>query len=347
MDPEPTPFELVTALRAGDGQARGVLEAWCGEPITRLVMAVADRHGLASGPAEMLTRRGLRWLEMYLRARDTSLYEGLGRQTFVISLLLATYRWLDPLDPNRCEPLSLSPSEPHFDAYEVRSYTRPLDWVGGDWWDHDVVPGKVLWVIIGDVTGHGYPAFLLAAGLPHLWRAKAMAELRVTIQEPRALLGAVGRELEAVLPDDLFVEAVLGRFAASGDAVLAAAGGCRPILRRSQADLPEFYSLSGCLLGLEIGDRDQRSWSLEDGDELLLATDGLFDQPSHDQERLGKQLAELCRQQLTSRPDLHGAVLEVLGRVLEENAQHDDITVITLRRHGVPSSAPRTSDARV
>jgi hypothetical protein len=345
MNPDPTPFELVTALHSSEGRARAVLEAWCGPAITRLVAAVADRLGPAAGPPEMLQRRALRWLEMYLRARDPSMYHGLGRQAFVISLMLATFRWLDPFDPNRSEVLSLSQGETDFDNYDVRSYIRPLDRVGGDWWDHDVEPGRVLWVILGDVTGHGYAAYLLAAGLPHLWRARTITELRARIQEPRELLGALGRELESVLPDDLFVEAVLGRFTTSGEAVLASAGGSRPILRRARADRPEFHSLAGCLLGLELGERDQCSWSLDDGDELLLATDGLFDQPTRDQERLGKRLAECCRDQLASGRDLHGAVLEVLGQVLEEHAQHDDITVITLRRHCVPSLAQGIRDA--
>jgi len=345
MNPDPTPFELVTALCLADGQARALLEAWCREPITRLVATVADRLGPETGDPEKLTGRALRWLEMYLRAHDHSVYQSVGRRTFVISLILAANRWLDPLDPNRYESLALAHGEHDFDAYKLRSYTRPLDRVGGDWWDHDVDPGRVLWVIIGDVTGHGYPAYLLAAGLPHLWRTKAIANLRARMQEPRALLGALGREVEAVLPDDVFVEAVLGRFASSGEVVLAAAGGARPILRRSQAELPEFHSLSGCLLGLELGDRDQCSWSLDDGDELLMATDGLFDQPLSDRERVGKRLAGDCQQRLAAGHDLHGAVLDVLSQVLEENAQHDDITVITLRRHCVPSLAQRTSDA--
>src|SRR5262249_48719725 len=95
----------------------------------------------------------------------------------------------------------------------------------------------------------------------------------------------------------------------------------------------------------ELGERDQCSWSLDPGDELLLATDGLFDQPASAERRLGKRLAELCRGELGAGRDLHAAVLEVVGRVLGEQAQHDDITVITLRHQGVPSLAPRTSDA--
>jgi Stage II sporulation protein E (SpoIIE) len=345
MNSDPNPFELVTALRSADGQARAILDAWCGESITQLVAMVADRLGSSSGDPKMLTRRALRWLEMYLRARDPSVYQNLGRRTFVIGLMLATYRWLDPPAPNQFDALSLSQSAPEFEAYMVRSYTQPMERVGGDWWDHDVDPGRVLWVIIGDVTGHGYPAYLLAAGLPHLWRAKAIALLRAEMQEPRELLGALGRDLEQVLPDDLFVEAVLGRFTSAGEAVLAAAGGSHPILRRSKASHPEFHTLSGCLLGLEVGSRDQCSWSLDNGDELLLATDGLFDQPSSAQERLGKRLAERCEEQLVSGRDLHGAVLEILRRVLEANVQHDDITVITLRRNCRPTFGQRASDA--
>jgi serine phosphatase RsbU (regulator of sigma subunit) len=282
---------------------------------------------------------------MVLRARDPAVYEGIGQKTFLLSLMVAAYRWLDPLDRNQSEALALFQAEPEFAAFKVRSYSRPLERVGGDWWDHDSQPGRVLWVILGDVTGHGYPAYLLAAGLPQLWRSTTIKELRASTHEPRELLGALGRELEAVLPDDLFVEAVLGRFGASGEAVLAAAGGCRPILRRSKTDVPELHSLSGCLLGLELGDRDQCSWMLDDGDEVMLATDGLFDQPCGAQDRLGKRLAELCGAQLASGRDLHAAALDVLCRILEENAQHDDITVITLRRHGDFSVAPRTSDA--
>lgn len=345
MTSQPTPFELVTALRTSDGGARTVLEAWCAESIARLVATVAERLGPTSGDPAMLTRRAMRWVEMYLRARDPFVYQGLGRKTFLISLMVAAYRWLDPIDPNGREARPMSPGEPDSDVYDVRVYTRPLERVGGDWWDHDFEQGGVLWIVVGDVTGHGYPAYLLAAGLPHLWRASAIAELRATTQEPRELLSALGRELEMVLPDDLFVEAILGRFASTGEAVVAAAGGFHPILRRSKVDLLEFPSLSGCFLGLELGGRDQCAWSLDDGDELLLATDGLFDQPCGAEERLGKELSSRCRQQLASSRALHEAILAVLGEVLGQQPQHDDITVVTLRRCSVASATSRRGDA--
>jgi hypothetical protein len=345
MSSDPNPFELVTALRSPGSEARAVLRAWCQESIRRLVAAVASRLATGGADVETLTTRALRWLELYLRARDPAAYQGLGRDTFVLSLLLAAYRCLDPVERHRQEALSLGGSEPECDTYKIRSYSRPLEQSGGDWWDHDAERGRMLWVIIGDVTGHGYPAYLLAAGLPHLWRAKPIAELRARMQEPRDVLAALGRELEEVLPDDLFVEAALGRFDPFGAVVLAAAGGSRPILRRSRANQAEVLSLSGGFLGLELGERDQCSWTLYDGDELVLATDGLFDQPCGDSERLGTRLAECCAQQLCSGRDLHAAVLEVLGQALVQNAQQDDITVITLLRHRGFSLASSSSDA--
>ncbi len=209
MNSDPTPFELVTNLHSSTPEARAVLKAWCGPPITKLIETVADRLGLERADPERLMHRGLRWLEMYL-THAIPLYQGLGRRTFLFSIMLAATRWLDPLDTNPSEALALSHCEPTFDTYEVRSYLRPLDPIGGDWWDHDADPGSALWIIVGDVTGHGYAAYLLAAGLPHLWRARAIAEIRAAKQDPLALLGALGCELEAVLPDDIFVEAVLG-----------------------------------------------------------------------------------------------------------------------------------------
>jgi serine phosphatase RsbU (regulator of sigma subunit) len=157
------------------------------------------------------------------------------------------------------------------------------------------------------------------------------------------VLGTLGVELQSVLPDETFVEAVVGRFCSSGEVFLAAAGSCLPILRRSGICRAEFHALGGCLLGLEIGGRDQCSWTLDPGDELLLATDGLFDQPCGDQ-RLQARLPECVGNRLTDGRGLHGAVIEVLGEVLCSIPQHDDITIVTLRRRE-RLQVPREGDA--
>jgi Stage II sporulation protein E (SpoIIE) len=332
MNTDVTPFHLVTAIHSGDDQALQVLEHWCGQPIAALTARVADRVGHAGGHPTLLTSRALRWLVMYLRNRDPASYKTLRRETFVKSLVLATYRWLDlpwtdrPATPRSC------PSEPAPDAYKLRSYMHPLEALGGDCWCQDGGRGNPLWVIVADVTGHGYAAYLLAAGLPHLWRSRPIVELRARAKEPGEVLNALGAELESVLPDETFVEAVLGRFGLTGEALLAAAGSSLPVLRRSRIDRTEFHSLGGPLLGLEIGSRDQRSWTLDPGDELLLATDGLFDQPCGDERRLKVRLPDCLGTHLSEGRDLHEAMIEVLGEALCAASQHNDITMVTLRR---------------
>jgi hypothetical protein len=346
MTNELSPFQLVTAIHAGDDQARTVLEKWCQRPIAALITRIGERIGHASGHPDLLTSRALRWLLMYLRNRDPSSYKDLRLETFVKSLVLAVYRWLDPSRTDEPAMPWSRLTEPAPDAYELRSHVQPLEHVGGDCWCQDGGQGSTLWVIVADVTGHGYPAYLLAAGLPHLWRSRPIAELRASANEPRELLGTLGLELELVLPAEIFVEALLGRFSSSGEVLLAAAGGCHPILRRSGICEVEFHRLSGCFLGLEIGGRDQCSWTLDPGDELLLATDGLFDQPCGDQRRLNARLPERVGDRLSAGRDLHDAVIEVLGEALCAAPQQDDITVVTLRRRE-RLQAPGVGDARM
>jgi hypothetical protein len=339
------PIQLVTMVHAGDDQARKILDEWCRPSLAALIAAMSD--GIVPAPvrADVLIERALRWLLMYLRGRDPASYKGIERVTFVRSLVSAAYRGLASSGPFEPVQSRVWPSEAAPDAYQLRTHLQPLEHVGGDWWCQDGGRGGPLWVMIADVTGHGYPAYLLASGLPHLWRMSRIAELRGKVSEPCELLGALGRELESILPDEVFIEAALGRFATSGEVRLSAAGGCRTILRRSGTCLAEFHDLGGFLLGMELGDREQRSWTLWPGDEFLLATDGLFDQPCGVEERLHASLPRCMKDRLSSGSDLHDAVTEVLREALCDFPQHDDITVITLRRsERLPSAGASDAD---
>jgi serine phosphatase RsbU (regulator of sigma subunit) len=209
--------------------------------------------------------------------------------------------------------------------------------VGGDWWSADAPPEEALWIIVADVTGHGYAAHLVAAGLPFLWQARQIVGMRSGGLAPEKLLNALGRELEQVLPDGIFVEAVIGRFTSDGQVCASGAGNCRVAVKRSGERQIYLDDFGGYYLGLELGDREQREWSLDTGDELMLASDGLHEQPCGENARLKTGLTVRVETSLASGRDLHDSVLDALDDALRVCPQCDDITIVTVSLRSAPA----------
>ena len=172
------------------------------------------------------------------------------------------------------------PALPRSLGYESESYSLPYErvgdsWFSGDWFGgHEAADGS-LWILVADITGHGYYAYLLASTLPGVWQ-RCWESAPDT---PAELLAAMHDLLEDCLPDGIYVECTLVRLHPDGEIVVAPAGGSRLLLRRGRQETPLLLKMRGTWLGLiRPSPDDQQTWTLEAGDELLLATDGLFDQ---------------------------------------------------------------------
>jgi hypothetical protein len=351
MPCEPTPSDLIAGLHRGEPGSLTLLKGWCREPIARLVDRLKARHHLGH-EREVLIERTLHWTAMYLRSRDPAEFAGMARDGFVVSLLTRAFKLLTPPDPedaglrprlvtlarhshagqDHAHPIASAP-------YHILSHSRPLDSVGGDW--SDIVEcDDSLWAIAADVTGHGYPAYLVAGGLPHLWEMRSIAALRAQGCPPHELLDALSKVLEPVLPEAVFVEATLARFTAAGRAAFSGAGFCRVALRQSGGDTIGLHHLGGLYLGLGSAQRDHLDWAIHVGDEVMMASDGLFEQPDGDSPpcQLEASLARRTTAHLAAGRTLHDAILAVLEEALRGREQRDDITVITIRyRQGAPT----------
>jgi sigma-B regulation protein RsbU (phosphoserine phosphatase) len=251
--------------------------------------------------------------------------------------MVAAYKMLTPpefgapggpvattLDPLQCP-----------NGYQVLSFRLPCEHVGGDWLGVDHTNGEDLWTIVIDVTSHGYLSYITASGFSCLWESGPIVELRALGRSPREVLGVISQELEQVLPDEVFIEACLGRFTAAGEASVAGAGNCRVILRRAERDDLDMKRIGGHLLGSFWGnDHDQESWNLLAGDELTIASDGLYEQPDLDGHQLVDRIVEHITRCLAPGVLMHNAVLEVLTGAVGDQSQRDDITVLTVLRCG-------------
>lgn len=332
-----SPRELVEALHARAREARAAFGRLLREPISRLMEQFAARHGLEDDLA-LLTLHALHTAEAYVRARPVAGFDGMSWQAFragallhVAKLAFQPYgRANGPGGPAGPAPLPDSPQ------YEGRAYFRPYERVGshrfgGDWFAGQEAPDGALWVLLADITGHGYFAYLLACGLPDVWRrcwAKAPEG------QPADLLTTMHELLSDCLPEGVFVECTLARLAPDGEAVVAPAGGTRLLVRREGEAKAELFQLRGLWLGLGPPSlSDQKACRLGPGDEVLLATDGVFDQLAEQGGVEGLRLEG-------PGGTLFDTVEERLRLALAQGPQMDDLTMVLLRRKGSPAGAP-------
>jgi serine phosphatase RsbU (regulator of sigma subunit) len=204
----------------------------------------------------------------------------------------------------------------------------PLEESSGDVADMMELNGA-LWVLLGDATGHGLLAHAVIDGVRHLWKV-LLAQSHEGI-DPLELFQKVDQRLQDCLPVGMFVEAILIRFSSDPYFTAAVAGYARLVLRRAGSSSVEICRLGSSYLG-PVGEapEEQMNFDFQPGDEVALATDGLFDHPYPD----GTLIDGL--QETLSGAISHVSLYQALVNSLEEAGrlckQEDDVTLITIRK---------------
>jgi hypothetical protein len=338
-----TPEALVQALHNRDEAARSQLWDWLSDPVRRLMQELHTRHGLQHR-VERLTSHALHSSETFLRMRSPADYRSMSISAFIGGLLVHAARQMaQPFGGGRDGKSSAPEPLPQAEGYDCQTFFLPSEkigayWFGGDWYGGRRGADGSLWLIVCDVTGHGYAAYLLANALPVVWR-RCWADGKLENAEPARVLAAMHDLLRECLPEDVYVECTLLRLGPDGKVTVGPAGGTRLLMRKRGQDRLDLLKLRGFWLGLDRPSaEDQHSWSLQEGDELMLGTDGVFDQLA-DYGGPNRDLAQLVAAAL-GRGSLLEAVREVLNRALRSQPQMDDITVVTIRRRGASGARP-------
>lgn len=345
-----TPRELVEALRQQTAGARDRLWETAREPLGRLMAKLIVRLQLKED-RERLTVHALHLSETWLRTRPSREFDRLTWEAFRNAIVVHVARTaLQPFGGQLPSPPSPDAGSgergggpaplPDCNIYHNETFFLPFErlgafWFGGDWYGGRKTADDALWVIVADVTGHGYFAYLLASVLPNIWE-ECWKQAPADVQ-PTGLLKRMHDLLATCLPEGVYAECTLVRLSADGEATVAPAGGTRLLLRRNGCS-PDLLKLRGGWLGLfPPSATDQKSWTLAEGDELLLGTDGAFD---HLTEANGGGLPHGL-----GRPasvNLLADVEGLLRQALQQGPQKDDITLVLLRRR---AGAAQPSDA--
>jgi hypothetical protein len=336
-----TPKDLIEAARSTAVSAPATNCDRLDRP-ARLLGVLRAARGLHHDP-DLVVRNLLHSLAVFLRSRPLS--GSTARAGRPSRLPLGPRRQDGPLEPYGSEPAHRRdrPAQPRrvvgagphplpeCPVYHSETFFLPHEQIGshrfgGDWYVGRHTRDGSLWVMLADVTGHGYYAYLLAASLPHLW---SLCWVGDDPAQPAELLARLHRWLEDSLPEGVYVEATLARLRPDGGVVVAPGGGCRVVVRNAAGEVV-LHKLRGGWLGfMSPSEHDQAAWALAEGDEMLLGTDGLFDQV--DAAHSEPPLTESLRGPNAGRC-LFGAMRRLLDQALRRVPQKDDITVVLLRR---------------
>ncbi|MEM1332726.1 MAG: SpoIIE family protein phosphatase [Actinomycetota bacterium] len=165
-------------------------------------------------------------------------------------------------------------AHPHLDVAAIyRAAAQHVD-IGGDWYDTFAWSDGRYCIVVGDVVGHGVEA---AAAMGRI-RAGTELLLDEAVDDPVAVLDAIERATLGFTITDYLTVAALIIDPATRELAYATAGHPPPLLVRHDGSSARLESArSGPLCGHLSGDRSWASTDVDDGDLVLVYTDGLIE----------------------------------------------------------------------
>ena len=214
-------------------------------------------------------------------------------------------------------------------GWEFAFAFEPAGPVGGDCCDVVTHEGSdEATFLLGDVSGKGIPAAMLAASLQATVRTLAAPGLSVC-----GLVDRANRVVRSASVSRAFATLVCGRVSPGGSLQVCNAGHCPPLLRGggSVREVPPTGLPVGTFLSSAYGVHELR---LGDGDFLVAFSDGLTeardtDGTEYGSERLAAVLASLER---PSARDVVASCLADLHGFTGGRARGDDLSLLVVRR---------------
>ncbi|HJS71254.1 MAG TPA: SpoIIE family protein phosphatase [Acidimicrobiia bacterium] len=239
---------------------------------------------------------------------------------------------------------TLLPKElPSINGWNVDAFYRPARAVGGDFYDFIELDERRLGVVIGDVTDKGVPAALVMATCRSMLRAAALRH-----DSPSEVLADVNDNLVPEIPPAMFVTCLYAIIdTLEGEVVFANAGHNLPYVRTSDGVLE--LRATGMPLGLMPGmPYDERTYRLEEGEVMVLTSDGITEAHSPEGEMYGFSRLMGRVGAKTKGEDMCGALVGDLEKWTGPGAeQEDDITLVVVRRTSSASGSAEAFDSHL
>ncbi len=220
------------------------------------------------------------------------------------------------------------PSHPHF---EVAARNLAARAVAGDFYDIVSLENDSLVVVLGDVCGKGVPAALYMARVMSYFRA--VAHVKHTTEE---IMVFVNDLLAVEWTERTFVTAAVLLFKRDGSGVSLSSAGHLPVIHFSKATgrARMVQTSTGLPLGVYAGaDFSSEEINMEQGDYLVLYTDGVIESRGEDQTMFGDdRLVRAIESCSGSAEELLERTLGAVKEFSGQRPQNDDLTVVVVKR---------------
>ncbi len=224
----------------------------------------------------------------------------------------------------------LPPRCPNPEGYEFGVEYHPAREVGGDLydfeWDHEA---GLLQIAIGDVSGKSIPAALYGAVFSGQLRT-----LFAQSRPPSEILAHANSSLIARYQVSNFIAVACLRVQLAGGACLLSNGGM-PLPYLVRGGKVARLCVSGVPLGLIEGTTyDQLPFTMEVGDLLVLASDGVSDAMNvrGDMYEEHRFIESLRQHAAEGAAQFAGSVYQAICEFTLDAEVHDDITILVVRR---------------
>jgi phosphoserine phosphatase RsbU/P len=223
---------------------------------------------------------------------------------------------------------SLQPSRlPRCEGLEFAARYVPAEGrsVGGDWYDLFTLPSGALWVVAGDVAGHGLHAAVVMGRIRSALRAYALLDL-----PPHEVLRLVDRKVDHFEIGTIATVACAVMQPPYGTMTLALAGHPPPVIASPGGSAELVVVEPAPPLGM-VWDVDHRSTdvTLPPGAVVAFYTDGLVER-RHESLAVG---LERLRAAVTAGP-ADTVARDIMRALLAGWVPQDDIALVVVRRTG-------------
>jgi phosphoserine phosphatase RsbU/P len=225
---------------------------------------------------------------------------------------------------------SLLPREiPKLEHLKLSAFCRPTRYVGGDFYDFQVMPAGDLLFVIADVSGKGVAASVLSSMI--------LGCLQLRLQDgdqPAAALNRLNRFL-CTKSSGKFATMFLCSIAPDGKGQYISAGHNPAfIYRAADGTIDELASTSLILGMFDFATFEATPIEVRPGDVLLAYSDGLTEAENVQEEMFGEdRVKEIIRREAPAGTDrLHDALIASIAEFTRGRDQSDDITLVIAER---------------